>query len=67
MKRVAVVLPIALIAGGLALWWFVFRDDGPPEGRLMLSGTIEAETTEVGSEVAGRVGARGRGARRRSA
>jgi HlyD family secretion protein len=55
MKRVAVILPIVLIAGGVALWWFVLRDEGPPAGRPVLSGTIEAETTEVGAEVAGRV------------
>jgi HlyD family secretion protein len=55
MKRLAVILPIVLIAGGIALWWFVLRAEDTPEGRLVLSGTIEAETTEVGTEVAGRV------------
>lgn len=55
MKRLAVILPIVLIAGGVAVWWFVLRDSGSPAGRLVLSGTIEAETTEVGTEVAARV------------
>ncbi len=55
MKRLIVGVAIALIVGGAALWWIVLREDGVPEGRLVLSGTIEAETTEVGSEIAGRV------------
>ena len=55
MKRLVVPLAIVVIAGAVALWWFVLRDNEQPAGRLKLSGTIEAETTEVGSEVAGRV------------
>ncbi len=54
MKRAVVILPIVLVAG-VALWWFVLRGEKQPDGQLMLSGTIEAETTEVGSEVGGRV------------
>ncbi len=53
MKRVIPIILIVLVVG--IVLWVVLRDDGQPDDRLLLSGTIEAETTEVGSEIAGRV------------
>ncbi len=48
-----VVLLLAVVGG--AAWWFFFRPK--PESQLVLSGSIEANTVEVGSLVGGRVAA----------
>jgi HlyD family secretion protein len=46
------VLLLLAVAGGAA-WWFFFRPK--PDARLVLSGSIEANTVEVGSLLGGRV------------
>lgn len=55
MRRSIIPVIIVLVLIGVAVWWFVLRDPEGPSDRLELSGTVEAETTEVGSEIAGRV------------
>jgi multidrug resistance efflux pump len=49
------IFPILLVvaAAGFALWWFYFRPR--PSDALLLSGSIEARTVQVGSLVGGRV------------
>jgi multidrug resistance efflux pump len=53
-KRVFVILIVVLGAAG-AVWWYYGRRTG--DDALVLSGAIEAHTTEVGSLVGGRVAA----------
>lgn len=57
MKRpFAVIVPVAIVAVvALAIWHFALRSDDAPRDRLELSGTVEATTIDVGTEVAGRV------------
>jgi multidrug resistance efflux pump len=47
------ILPLLLAAAGFAAWWFFFRP--APSSQLLLSGSIEARTVQVGSLVGGRV------------
>lgn len=54
-RRIVPLVIVAAIAAGAAVWYFVLRPQRGPSDRLVLSGTIEATTIEVGSEVAGRV------------
>lgn len=51
MKR---IIPIVLLlaAGGSAAWYYYFR---PKSDALVLSGSVEARTVEVGSQVGGRI------------
>lgn len=51
MKR---IVPIVLLVagGGFAAWYFYFR---PQSDGLVLSGSVEARTVEVGSQVGGRI------------
>jgi HlyD family secretion protein len=48
---IRVVLLLAVVGG--AVWWFFFRPK--PETKLVLSGSIEANTVQVGSLLGGRV------------
>src|SRR6476661_4905159 len=48
---IRVVLLLAVVGG--AVWWFFFRPK--PEAKLVLSGSIEANTVQVGSLLGGRV------------
>jgi HlyD family secretion protein len=50
---IRVVLLLAVVGG--AVWWFFFRPK--PEAKLVLSGSIEANTVQVGSLLGGRVAA----------
>jgi HlyD family secretion protein len=52
LKIVIRVLLLLAVVGGAA-WWFFLRPK--PEAKLVLSGSIEANTVEVGSLVGGRV------------
>jgi HlyD family secretion protein len=52
LKIVIRVLLLLAVAGGAA-WWFFLRPR--PDAKLVLSGSIEANTVEVGSLVGGRV------------
>lgn len=54
-RRLLVVVPIVLIGGAVAVWYFVLRPPDGPADRLQLSGTVEATTTQVGTEVGARV------------
>jgi len=54
-RRIIAIALIVLIGGALALWHFVLRPPDGPVDRLELSGMVEATTTEVGTEVGGRV------------
>ena len=56
MKRVIVPILLLLAAGGFAGWWFLIRPKAAEKG-LVLAGSIEARTVEVGSLVGGRVAA----------
>ena len=54
--KIAVRLVLLLaIAGGVAWWWFVYRPRHQDSKQLVLSGSIEANTVEVGSLLGGRV------------
>jgi membrane fusion protein YbhG len=53
MKRKILPILLLLAAAGFAAWWFFFRPK--PEPKLVLSGSIEARTVQVGSLVGGRV------------
>jgi multidrug resistance efflux pump len=54
--KIAVRLVLLLaIAGGVAWWWFVYRPRHQESKQLVLSGSIEANTVEVGSLLGGRV------------
>jgi HlyD family secretion protein len=50
---IRVVLLLAVVGG--AVWWFFFRPR--PEAKLVLSGSIEANSVQVGSLLGGRVAA----------
>jgi HlyD family secretion protein len=50
---IRVVLLLAVVGG--AVWWFFFRPK--PEAKFVLSGSIEANTVQVGSLLGGRVAA----------
>lgn len=52
LKIVIRVLLLLAVAGGAA-WWFFFRPK--PESKVVLSGSIEANTVNVGSLLGGRV------------
>jgi multidrug resistance efflux pump len=53
MRRKILPILLLLAAAGFAAWWFFLRP--APDSRLVLSGSIEARTVEVGSLVGGRV------------
>lgn len=53
MRRKLLPVLLLLAAAGIAGWWFFLRP--APDSRLVLSGSIEARTVEVGSLVGGRV------------
>ncbi|MFL6197239.1 MAG: HlyD family secretion protein [Thermoanaerobaculia bacterium] len=53
MKRKLVPVLLLVLAAGGAAWWFFLRPK--PDDRLVLSGSIEANTVEVGSLVGGRI------------
>ncbi len=55
MRRTVMIVVLVLVAGGAAAWHFLLRPEAGPAHRLLLSGTVEATTIEVGSEVPGRV------------
>jgi HlyD family secretion protein len=55
MKIVIRLVLLAAIAGGVAWWWFVYRPRHQDPRQLVLSGSIEANTVEVGSLLGGRV------------
>jgi HlyD family secretion protein len=55
-KRIAVVL-VLVAAGSAAAWWWWTQRQREEDGRLVLAGTLEARTVEVGSLVGGRVAA----------
>lgn len=54
-RRIAPLVIVLAVAAGVAVWYFALRRESAPGNRLVLSGTIEATTIEVGSEVPGRV------------
>lgn len=51
-RKIAVALVVVLAAAGAAAWWWARKDE---DGGLVLAGSIEARTVEVGSLVGGRV------------
>lgn len=51
--KIVIRVLLLLAAVGGAAWWFFFRPK--PDAKLVLSGSIEANTVEVGSLVGGRV------------
>jgi multidrug resistance efflux pump len=53
MRRKILPILLLLAAAGFAGWWFFLRR--PADPRLVLSGSIEARTAQVGSLVGGRV------------
>jgi multidrug resistance efflux pump len=55
MKIVVRLVLLLAIAGGAAWWWFVYRPQHRDTKQLVLSGSIEANTVEVGSLLGGRV------------
>lgn len=55
MRRIILVGMVILIGAAVAVWYFGIRRDAGPSDRLLLSGTVEATTVEVGSEVGGRI------------
>jgi multidrug resistance efflux pump len=55
MKIVVRLVLLLAIAGGAAWWWFVYRPRHLDTKQLVLSGSIEANTVEVGSLLGGRV------------
>lgn len=52
MKRIAVIVILLAAAGGAAYWWFGLRTE---RKELVLSGSIEARSADIGPLVAGRV------------
>lgn len=52
MKRIVLVIVLLAAAGGAAYWWFAVR---AVEKDLVLSGSIESRSADVGPLVAGRV------------
>jgi HlyD family secretion protein len=54
MKRLIPLLVVAALAAGA---WFAYRHYRAPDDRMILSGSIEARTVEVGSLLGGRVSA----------
>ncbi len=54
LKIVIRLVLLLAVAGGLAWWWLVYRPR-QQDPRLVLSGSIEANTVEVGSLLGGRV------------
>jgi multidrug resistance efflux pump len=55
LKIVIRVVLLLAIAGGAAWWWFVYRPQHQDAQQLVLSGSIEANTVQVGSLLGGRV------------
>jgi HlyD family secretion protein len=55
MKIVVRLVLLLAVAGSLAWWWFVYRPRHQDTKQLVLSGSIEANTVEVGSLLGGRV------------
>ena len=53
MRRKILPILLLLAAAGFAGWWFFLRHPAAPG--LVLSGSIEARTVQVGSLVGGRV------------
>jgi HlyD family secretion protein len=53
MRRKILPLVLVVAAASFAAWWFYFRPR--PSDALLLSGSIEARTVQVGSLVGGRV------------
>jgi len=54
-RRVIPLVAVVLIGVGVAVWYFLLRKEPGPTHRLLLSGTVEGTSIEVGSEVSGRV------------
>jgi HlyD family secretion protein len=52
MKRIAAVVVLLAAAGAAAYWWFAVRET---KHELVLSGSIESRSADVGPLVAGRV------------
>jgi HlyD family secretion protein len=55
LKIVIRVVLLLAIAGGAAWWWFVYRPRHQETKQLVLSGSIETNTVQVGSLLGGRV------------
>lgn len=56
LKIVIRLVLLLAVAGGVAWWWFVYRPK-QQDPKLVLSGSIEANTVQVGSLLGGRVAA----------
>jgi HlyD family secretion protein len=55
-KRMRIVIPVLLVAGGAAAWYFLGTGNGAP-GALTASGTVEATDADLGFQAPGRVAA----------